>query len=424
MYFPHDLPARYCLTFLMRCCLSLKVAFRFTLKALFTVYSFSLSWSICFLFLCSLIYIPPANRSWGYYTIALCSNSMVFRLAVEAAASLPSSFPPQEGMERASITSTVLLLLSLSVWDCVFANASASHSCHLSFDQTRIGDRSIGVALPPSTYLLLGGDQPRCRWRYPAGLILSGTFFLHLIKIQQTKASDMGTQVVWVFFFKARRCSRSVHLSLKSHRGMLLFVLFVFQLFFVCVCAFVPGESGGWVTPGGQAPAHFLSLSCSPQSGEALSPAIYLPALRIVIPKYRPVNISLVTATSPPPRNTPGKRKGKKKREKKMNREGDAPCSRCSFAHISLSPKEAQIHDDRKKCHLFLFYLALHVICLIKHWCSFNKTQPLFSGSNSRQTLQVEKDFLYIGQFWWILTDQNIHLCILTYLIRKLHLHI
>lgn len=95
MYFPHDLPARYCLTFLMRCCLSLKVAFRFTLKALFTVYSFSLSWSICFLFLCSLIYIPPANRSWGYYTIALCSNSMVFRLAVEAAASLPSSSPPK-----------------------------------------------------------------------------------------------------------------------------------------------------------------------------------------------------------------------------------------------------------------------------------------------------------------------------------------
>lgn len=317
MYFPHDLPARYCLTFLMRCCLSLKVAFRFTLKALFTVYSFSLSWSICFLFLCSLIYIPPANRSWGYYTIALCSSSLVFRLAVEAAASLPSSFPPQEGMERASITSTVLLLLSLSVWDCVFANTSASHSCHVSFDQTRIGDRSIGVALPPSTYLLLGGDQPRCRWRYPAGLILSGTFFFASDQDTTNKSKRYGNTGCLGFFFKARRCSRSVHLSLKSHRGMLLFVLFVFQLFFVCVCAFVPGESGGWVTPGGQAPAHFLSLSCSPQSGEALSPAIYLPALRIVIPKYRPVNISLVTATSPPPATHREKEKGKRKGIKK-----------------------------------------------------------------------------------------------------------
>lgn len=88
-----------------------------------------------------------------------------------------------------------------------------------------------------------------------------------------------------------------MHLSEKSHRGMLLFVLFVFSLVCVCVCA---RQELRWVTPGGEAPAHFLSLSCVPQSGEALSPAICLPALGIVIPKYRPVNISLVTATSPP----------------------------------------------------------------------------------------------------------------------------
>lgn len=60
-------------------------------------------------------------------------------------------------------------------------------------------------------------------------------------------------------FFKARRCSRFMHLSRRSHRGMLIFALSVFQP----VCACVSGESRGWFTPpGGQALAHFLFLSC------------------------------------------------------------------------------------------------------------------------------------------------------------------
>lgn len=67
----------------------------------------------------------------------------------------------------------------------------------------------------------------------------------------------------------------------------------------VCVCVWVrwklrlvhAGRTG--------AGSFFIPLLCA-LSGEALSPAICLPALGIVIPKYRPVNISLVTATSPP----------------------------------------------------------------------------------------------------------------------------
>lgn len=108
------------------------------------------------------------------------------------------------------------------------------------------------------------------------------------------------------FFFlfsQARRCFCFVHLSEKSHRGMLLFVLFVFQLLCSCVCA---QRKSRWVTPGGQASAHFLSLSRASRSGEALSPAICLPALGIVIPKCRPVNISLVTATSLPQHSRKG----------------------------------------------------------------------------------------------------------------------
>lgn len=139
-----------------------------------------------------------------------------------------------------------------------------------------------------------------------------------------------------------------MHLSEKSHRGMLLFVLFVFQLLCSCVCA---QRKSRWVTPGGQASAHFLSLSRASRSGEALSPAICLPALGIVIPKCRPVNISLVTATSLPQHSRKG---GKQKRK------GDAPLILCPFLSLSLSPWALQ-----KEKKSLSFYLLLHL---------FNKT--------------------------------------------------
>lgn len=166
----------------------------------------------------------------------------------------------------------------------------------------------------------------------------------------------------------------------------------------VCVCA---RRELRWVTPGGQALAHFLFLSCVPQSVEALSPAICLPALGIVIPKYRPVNISLVTATPHSPTTHHSTAHHKQAREGRR-------CSLltllfCLFL-LSLSlfladsfasslfpfiPSELQMYKTMRKNGL-LFYLVLHVICLIKHWCSFNKTElmrllnidalPQFSG--------------------------------------------
>lgn len=234
----------------------------------------------------------------------------------------------------------------------------------------------------------------------------------------------MGTQVVWVFFLR----HVGVHapcICLWKVIGACCYLCYLFFSSFSCVCVrlcLVRAEVGSR-----REDRRRLIFYPSParlSQGRLCHQLSTCQHCVLLFQSTGQLTFLLSLLHLPPSRNTPGKRKGKKKRDKKMNREGDAPCSRCSFAHISLSPKEAQIHDDRKKCHLFLFYLALHVICLIKHWCSFNKTQPLFSGSNSRQTLQVEKVFLYTGQFWWILTDQNIHLCILTYLIRKLHLHI
>lgn len=50
-----------------------------------------------------------------------------------------------------------------------------------------------------------------------------------------------------------------------------------------------------------------------PSAGEALSPAICLPALGIVIPKYGLVHIFLVTATSPP-QHSRKKKEGKRRR--------------------------------------------------------------------------------------------------------------
>lgn len=139
-----------------------------------------------------------------------------------------------------------------------------------------------------------------------------------------------------------------MHLSEKSHRGMLLFVLFVLQ----SRCEPRGGHAGE-----DRRRLIFYPLSCVPQSGEALSPAICLPALGIVIPKYRPVNISLVTATSLP-LNTSG---GKIKKER---------CSSltlllCPFLCLSLSlsdssspsflhPPEAPMHNEKEKAS-FIF---------------------------------------------------------------------
>lgn len=77
----------------------------------------------------------------------------------------------------------------------------------------------------------------------------------------------------------------------KCHQGMLLFLLCSPTLVFVC-CGGSRWEDVSRLI--------FLSLSSGLQSEEALSPAICLLVLDIVIPTYRPVNISLVTAASLP----------------------------------------------------------------------------------------------------------------------------
>lgn len=133
-------------------------------------------------------------------------------------------------------------------------------------------------------------------------------------------------------------------ISEKSSGHGAICVICFSGLAFVCVCVFVHDESWGGFTPGGQAPAHFLSLSCVAQSGEALSPAICLPALGIVIPKYRPVNISLVTATSPQQHTL--KKKAEQERRCSLLTLHFCPFLRslCLFLHPSLSlyPPEPQ----------------------------------------------------------------------------------
>lgn len=157
---------------------------------------------------------------------------------------------------------------------------------------------------------------------------------------------------------------------------MLLFVLLVFSsCVYMCVCARLV-----WVCHEDRRRLIFLSLSSVLQSGEALSPAICLPALGIVIPKYRPVNISLVTATSPPQHT----RKGKKKKKAEEGR-------RCSLLTILLCPFRLSLplsHAESSSSFLSLvillsrrctmrgkkwplFILFYNVICLIKHCLLF-----------------------------------------------------
>lgn len=84
------------------------------------------------------------------------------------------------------------------------------------------------------------------------------------------------------------------------------------------------------------------------------------------------------------PQNTSGER-GKKSRR----REEDAPHTRL-LGPFHLPPSFSLADSFSSSFPLFvlqwlrhtmrmkkpLFYLVLQVICLIKHWCSFNKTEP------------------------------------------------
>lgn len=102
--------------------------------------------------------------------------------------------------------------------------------------------------------------------------------------------------------------------------------------------------------PRGQAPARFLSLSCVPQSREALSPAICLPALGIVIPKYRPVNISLVTAT--PSTIYPAKNTKLRKGRRLLAHSAPLPFVSSLSTSVSFHPPEPQMHNEGEKISL------------------------------------------------------------------------
>lgn len=116
--------------------------------------------------------------------------------------------------------------------------------------------------------------------------------------------------------------------------------------------------------------------SPAPQSGAALSPAICLPALAIVIPKYRLVHISLVSATSPTQHGGGGERE--REREQSWRKEADAPCSLSpSLPFPLVSVFVARSLSRGLGCTMKgdAFYLVLHFICLIKRHRSFNKTR-------------------------------------------------
>ena len=218
------------------------------------------------------------------------------------------------------------LLLSLSARDCAFVNASAFLSCFFwsnknrgSIDRGRASAEYLPVTRRGSAAMQVEiSCCPNPLW--------------HVFASDQdttNKSKRYGNTGCLCFFFLRHVGVHALCICLWKVIGACCYLCYLFFSSFPCVCAFVPGESGGWVTPGGQAPAHFLSLSCVPQSGEALSPAIYLPALCIVIPKYRPVTISLVAATSPPATHR------EKEKEKKNPSELGG---RCSLLSLLLRP--------------------------------------------------------------------------------------
>lgn len=110
---------------------------------------------------------------------------------------------------------------------------------------------------------------------------------------------------------------RLLHSSQRSHQGVLIFTLSVSLRVLVesrgSPCAWRAG-TGSFFIP----PPRLLARSVR---GEALSPAICLPATGIVIPKCGPVNISLVVATNP----RPTQRSGKEEEKKRQKWDRDSP---------------------------------------------------------------------------------------------------
>lgn len=235
----------------------------------------------------------------------------------------PALFPPR--VNGPSISHVYRpLLLSLSVRDCAFVNASAFLSCFFwsnknlgSIDRGRASAEYLPVIRRGSAAMQV---EISCR--------LNPLWHVFASDQDTTNKSKRYGNTGCLCFFLRHVGVHALCICLWKVIGACCYLCYLFFSSFSCVCAFVPGESGGWVTPGGQAPAHFLSLSCVPQLGGALSPAIYLPALCIVIPKYRPVTISLVTATSPPATQR------EKKKEKKKPVQG----RRCSLLSLLLRP--------------------------------------------------------------------------------------
>lgn len=115
------------------------------------------------------------------------------------------------------------------------------------------------------------------------------------------KSRRYGTQLrrSWLFFFFFLR-HVGVQASCICLREVIGACWYLCYLFF-SRCVYVRVRWKLRLVYAGRtgAGSFFIPLLCA-LSGKPLSPAICLPALDIVIPKCRPVNISLVTATSSP----------------------------------------------------------------------------------------------------------------------------
>lgn len=152
-----------------------------------------------------------------------------------------------------------------------------------------------------STYLSLGADQQRYKGRYRITAAANNLIpFPCFASDRMTNGEDTACMLggVCLFFFpQPRRCLHFVLLSEKCHWGMLIFVLFVFRL--LSLVAHKRCRAGS-CREDMRRLIFYPSPPVASVEGEALSPAICLPAPGIVIPRYRPVNISLVTAASPP----------------------------------------------------------------------------------------------------------------------------
>ena len=153
--FPHDLSARYCLTSLMQCCLSLKVAFRPILSKCCTLYSFCLKACLGqYVFLFVALFIFPLV---GVGDAILLHNTVIQWFSSSRSKSQrdsPALFFPQREMSGHYSCLLSIAIIFACVWDCVLVNMCVrAHVTHVSAESIE------GVTLLQSTYLLLSADQ-------------------------------------------------------------------------------------------------------------------------------------------------------------------------------------------------------------------------------------------------------------------------